>query len=77
MISAAALLDHLVGDLEVLDLEPAGGVEQQHDDLGIVDRAAGVGDRQPLELVVDLGALAQARGVDQPDLRGPPIPSRG
>ena len=48
------------------DLEPARAVEQQHDHLGEIDRAAGIGDRQLLELVVDLGLLAHAGGVDQP-----------
>ena len=67
-----ALLDRGVGDLQILHLEAAGGVEQQQDDLAAVDRAAGVGDRQPLELVVDLGLLAQAGGVDQPHLLAPP-----
>ena len=63
--------------LRSCDFEPAGGVEQQHDDLGKIDRAAGVGGRQLLELVVDLGALAQAGGVDQPHRPALPIPSRG
>ncbi len=56
----------MVGDLQVLDLEPARAVEQQHDHLGEIDRAAGVGDRELLELVLDLGLLAHPRGVDQP-----------
>jgi hypothetical protein len=46
---------------EVLHLEPAGGVEQQHHDLGEIDRAAGVEYGHLLELVVDLGLLAHAR----------------
>ena len=62
----AAFLEHIVGDLQVLHLEPARGVEQQHDDFGEIDRAAGIGDRQLLELVLDLGLLAHAGGVDQP-----------
>ena len=57
--------------LRSCDFEPARGVEQQHDDLGVIDRAPGVGGRQPLELVLDLGALAQAGGVDQPHRLGP------
>ena len=65
------------GDLQVLRFEAARRVEQQDDDLGIIDRAPGVGGGQALELVLDLGALAQAGGVDQADRRGPPIPSRG
>ena len=77
MISARPSSIDLVGDPQVLRFEPARGVEQQHHDLGIVDRAAGVGGRQPLELVLDLGALAQAGGVDQPHRRGRSIPIRG
>ena len=53
---------------------PAGGVEQQHHDFGIIDRALGVGDRQPLQLVVDLGALPQTRGIDQPHRTAFPFP---
>ena len=75
MISAAALLDHLRRrSCRSCDFEAAGGVEQQHDDFGIIDRAAGVGGRQPLELVLDLGALAQARGVDQAHRPAVPFP---
>ena len=68
--------------LRSCDLEPAGGVEQQHDDFGEIDRAAGVGDRELLELVLDLGLLAHAGGVDQPDrphlaVRVGPLPVDG
>ena len=53
------------GDLQVLRFQAPRGIQQQDDDFGIVDRATRVGGGQPLELVLHLGALAQARGVDQ------------
>ena len=70
----AAFLDDLVGDPEVLRFEAPGRVEQQNDDLGIIDRALGIGGGQPLELVLDLRALPQARGIDQLDLPALPFP---
>ena len=77
MISAAPFLDDLGRDAQILRLEPARRVEQQHDYFGKIDRALGVGGGQALELVLDLGALAQARGVDQAHGGDRPIPSRG
>ena len=50
-----------VGDAQILRLEPARRVEQQHDDFGEIDRVERVGDRQLLQLVLHLGALAHAR----------------
>ena len=50
-------LDRLRGNLEILHLEAAGGVEQQHHDFGIIDCALGVGHGKPLELVLDLCAF--------------------
>ena len=67
MISARPSSMTCAAMLQVLRFEPARGVEQKDDDLGIIDRAPGVGGGQPLELVVDLGAFSQARGVDKLD----------
>ena len=67
-----AFLDDLVGNLEVLHLKTPGGVEQKHDDFGIVDRAPRVGGRQALELTPDtmgmvgkLGKILGRRGLHQ------------
>ncbi len=49
-------------------LEPLRGVEQQHHHFGEIDRAMGIGDRHFLQLVLHLGALAHACGVDQVDV---------
>ncbi len=45
------------------------------DHLGEFGGAQGVGGGELLELVVDAGALAQARGVE--DLERPPVPVDG
>ena len=73
----AAFLQHLVGDLEILHLEPARRVEQQHHHFGMVDRSLGVPHRQLFELVLDLGAFAQTGGVDQPHRPVVPVPVDG
>ena len=62
-----ALLESGVGDSQILRLEPQRRVEQEHDDLGEIHRPARVGDGELLKLVLDLGALAHAGGVDQAD----------
>ena len=62
---APAFAEHQIGDAQVLRFEPQRRVEQQHDDLGEVDRVLGIGDRHFLELVDDPRALAQACGIDQ------------
>ena len=72
---AALLLDE-VDDRQVLLLERDRGVEQHHHDLGEAHGAQGIGDRELLELVLDAGALAQARRVEQLDRRGRASPSR-
>ena len=59
--------EHHVGDAKILRFEPARGIEQQHDDLGEIDRTPRVSHRQLLELVDDLSLLAHAGGVDQAD----------
>jgi hypothetical protein len=69
-----AFLEHLRGDLQILDLEPAGGVQEEDHNLRHVDGAAGVGRGQFLELVLDLGALAKSGGVDQLDPAALPFP---
>ena len=74
MTSARPSSSDLVGDAQVLRLKPARRVEQQHHDLGVIDRAAAVGRRQLLQLVLDLGALPQAGGIDQPHRPAVPLP---
>ena len=73
---AALLLDE-VDDRQILLLERDRGVEEHHDHLGEAHGAQGVGDRELLELVVDPRALAQARGIEQPDRPAAPAPVEG
>jgi hypothetical protein len=61
----AAFFQHHRGDLEILVLQPARGIEQQHDHFGKVDGAARIGDRELFQLVDHLRLLAHAGGVDQ------------
>ena len=57
----------MIRDPKVLGLQPLGRIEQQDHHFGKIHRVASIGDRQLLQLVIDLGTLAHAGGVDQPD----------
>ena len=69
-----SLFDHPGCDLEVLHFEPAGRVEQKNDHFGVINGPASIGDRQALQLVLDLGPFPEARRIDQADLAPLPIP---
>ncbi len=63
---AAAVLDHASRDPLVLADEPLGGVEQEHRDVGALDRALGAQEA----VVLDTSRLrrsAEAGGVDESD----------
>ena len=62
--------------MQILLLERDRRVEQHHHDLGEADRAQRVGDRELFELVLDAGAAAQARGVEQLELAARATSSR-
>ena len=56
-----------VSDLQVLDLEGVGGVDDQDDYLGEGDGPDGVRGGQLFKSLLDPGLPAQPRSVDQPD----------
>ena len=62
----AALLQHLVGDPQILRLQPERRIEQQHDNLGEIHRMQCIRDGEFLQFILHLGLLAQAGGIDQP-----------
>ena len=47
------------------------GIQQQYDNFSKINRAAGIGDRQLLQLFGHIAFLAHAGGVDQADFAGP------
>ena len=55
----------MVRNLQVLHFQTFGCVQKQYDDLGKIDRVAGVGHRQLFKLVLHLGALAHPCRIDQ------------
>ena len=59
---AALALDQ-IGDAQILLLERLLGIHQQHHHFGEADGVERVGDRELLELLLDLRAAAHARGV--------------
>jgi hypothetical protein len=61
----AAFFQHHAGDLEILMLQPARGVQQQHDHLGEIDGVARIGHRHLFQLLGNLRLLAHPRRVDQ------------
>ncbi len=63
-----------VGQGKVLLLEGDGGVEHQHDDFGILDRAQAVAHRQLLQLLGHPRTTPDARRVDQVDHPAFPFP---
>src|SRR3546814_12271657 len=58
----AAFLQHLVGDAQILRLQPLGRIEQQHEDLREVDRVQRLPYPQFLQYVDTPGALAPPLG---------------
>src|SRR3546814_4466402 len=61
-------LEDPVGNLECMVIEPLRRIEQQYYHFGEIDRAAGIGNRQFLQLFDDVALLAHSGSVDQSDL---------
>ena len=61
----AARLEDEAGDVRVLLGDVRRRIDQQHDDVGILDRLQRLDHRKLLDRLGDLAALAHAGGVDQ------------
>ena len=71
--SAALALDQ-IGQRQILLFERDSGIEHQHHDFGILDRAQAIAHGQLFQLAGDLGAAADTGGIDQVDHPAFPFP---
>src|SRR5207249_6680390 len=58
-------LPRIVGNLQVLDVHPILRIHHQDADVGALDRSGRPKRRVELDVVLDLAALAEPRGVDE------------
>ena len=67
-------VEHLIGNAQILGLQPSCRIQQQDHHLGHVDRPTRVGGGQFLQLVFNLGPFAQSRRIDKPHRLAFPLP---